>query len=110
VGLPFAEALAGLLAPGVGSFLYRFTADFPDGSEIDRLAVRYGEAVAALTGAFGPPLDWNPRVVGPLDIDRVTCWQRPGGLAYVMLWWDDNTRVRCLELGSGGPGDLFAAD
>lgn len=106
--VPFADALGRLLAPGVGRCVFRYSAGFLDEDEYTRLGSWYDETVAALTAAFGPPLDPAPQVVEPIDVERVACWRRPNGIAFAMLWFGDNTRVRILELGLAKRGEIFA--
>jgi hypothetical protein len=109
VAVSFAEALARLRSPACGTCRYRFApASFLDEVDYARLGDWYGEAVAALTADYGPALDPPPRVAEPIDVERVACWRRPGGIVFVLLWLGDNTRVRYLELGLAARGTVFA--
>lgn len=104
----FSDALARLRSQNCGSCRYQFNpAPFLDEVECERLGRWYDEAVLALTEDWGPPLDPAPRVAEPIDVERVACWRRPIGMAFVLLWWGDNTRVRYLEIGLARRGRLF---
>jgi hypothetical protein len=102
------EVLTAVQSPGAGPCLFRFSASAFDDDDYDRLGAWYDEAAATLAGTFGPPLEPCPRVIEPIDVERVACWRRPGGFAFVLLWWGDNTRVRLLEVGLAAPGTVFA--
>jgi hypothetical protein len=109
VAVPFAEALDRIRSPGCGACRFRFDpASFMDEDDYARLGRWYAEAVAALSATDGPPLDPPPRVAEPVAVDRVACWRRPGGMAFALLWWGDNTRVRYLEIGVAARGTVFA--
>lgn len=109
MAVPFAEALASIQSPDCGTCRYRLApASFLDEEDYVRLGRWYTEAVAALTAAYGAPLDPPPRVAEPLDVEQVACWRRTGGMAFVLLWWGDNTRTRYLDLGLAARGTVFA--
>jgi hypothetical protein len=101
------DALAAVLADGAVPCLFRFSASAFDQEEYDQLGVDYDRAVEALWRVFGPPLKDPPPIVEPIDLEKVTCWQRSAGMVFVLLWWGDNTRVRLLEVGIAAPGNLF---
>jgi len=101
------DALAAVQADGATPCLFRFFASAFDEEEYDQLGVDYDRAVEALRRSFGPPLNDPPPIVEPIDVEKVTCWQRPAGMAFVLLWWGDNTRVRLLDVGIAAPGNLF---
>lgn len=107
MALPFVEAMARLRSPGCEACRYPFSASFLDEEDYARLGDWYDEAVAALTASDGPPLEPTPRIAEPIDVERVACWRRPGGLAFALLSWGDNTRVRYLEIGLAARGTLF---
>jgi hypothetical protein len=105
----FAEALSRLQSPNCGTCRYRFgPASFEDEEDYDKLGRWYADAVAALTNDFGPPLEPPPQIAEPIDAEKVACWRRPGGMAFVLLAWEDNTRVRYLEVGLAARGTMFA--
>ena len=96
----FEEALVIVQTPATGADLYRASAScFDEEDEYDRLGEQYEQAVATLHAAFGPPIEPWPRVNEPIDVEKLTCWHRPAGIVYVMLWFGDNTRIRVLEIG-----------
>lgn len=101
------DALAAVQADGATPCLFQFSASAFDEEEYDQLSVDYDRAVEALRRSFGPPLNDPPPIVEPIDVEKVSCWRRPAGMAFVLLWWGDNTRVRLLEVGIAAPGNLF---
>lgn len=105
---PFHQQLAELITAQSPPYQHRVAAGFLDEEDYTRLKSWYHDAVSILTQAFGTPLQAPCRVLDPIDVEHVTCWHRPAGIAYIMLWWGDNTRVRILELGLVTPGERFA--
>ncbi len=80
-------------------------ASFLDEDDYDQLGRQFDEAVAAFTASDGEPVDATPRFPGE-DVERAACWKRGAMTLYVLLAFEDNTRIRTLTIGLARPGTV----
>ncbi len=80
-------------------------ASFIDEEDYDRLGQQYDEAVAAFNASDGESLEPTPRFPGQ-DVEKARCWKRGAMILYVLLSFEDNTRIRCLTIGVARHGTV----
>lgn len=80
-------------------------ASFADEDDYDQLGQQFDEAVAAFTASDGEPIHPTPRFPDEY-VERAACWQRGTMILYVLLAFEDNTRIRTLTIGLARPGTV----
>ncbi len=70
-----------------------------------KLDLEFAESTRALNATYGEP-EREEYVYPGEDVSRLACWKIPGGFVYVMLSYQDNTRIRILTLGMCDTGKL----
>lgn len=102
----FTEAVSRLSA-GIGpTVTYALgSAWFADDEEYDRQSEQLAEATAALTKVYGEPTKQQFRFPA-YDVDRAVCWPQDDKILFVLLVFEDNTRVRRLLMGVCPRGEV----
>jgi hypothetical protein len=104
----FHQVLNQLLSPACGVCRHHIaTASCFDEIGYDQLGAWFDEAVVALNGVYGMPIQPQPSFPGE-DVERAACWRVRDRVVYALLSWGDNTRNRTLTLGIAARGTVVS--